>query len=125
VAWGIDHVQRIAGTIEFPGHAHSLGLDGDAALAFDVHTVQILGLHVAGLNDAGVLQHAVGQSGFTVVDVGDDAEVPDDGRICRGGHRCGAGHGRHAGSLLLASVGDTDACREHGGCNLSGRLPLL
>ena len=93
VAGRVDHVQAVGGAVDFPGHAHGLGLDGDAAFALDVHPVQVLGLHVPLLDDTGQLQHPVRQGGFPMVDVGDDAEVPDDRRIGRGGHRGGAGHG--------------------------------
>ena len=102
VSGSVDHVQRVADAVELPGHTDCLGLDGDAAFALNVHAVQVLGLHVTGLDNTGVLKHPVGQGGFPVVNVRNDAEVPDDVRICCRGHRGGAGHGRHAGSLLLA-----------------------
>ncbi len=58
------------------GHADRLELDRDSALALQVHRVEHLVLHVALADRPGVLQQAVGQRGFAVVDVGDDAEVP-------------------------------------------------
>ena len=85
VAGGVDHVERVGLAVELPGHAHGLTLDGDAALALDVHAIEVLGAHVAVADDSGHLQHAVGQGRFAVVDVGDDAEVADEGRIGRGG----------------------------------------
>ena len=71
-----------------PRQPDVLRLDGDAALALDVHPVEVLGAHVAALDDAGDLEHPVGQRRLAVVDVGDDAEVPDAGRIggCRSRH---------------------------------------
>ena len=77
---GVDHVEGVGGRGVVgpghgPGHAHGLRLDGDAPLAFDVHAVQVLGAHVAGLHHAGGLKHAVCQGGLAVVYMRDDAEV--------------------------------------------------
>jgi hypothetical protein len=57
---------------------HGLALDGDAALALDVHPVQVLRPHLPLPHHAGELEHPVRQRGLAVVDVRDDAEVPDD-----------------------------------------------
>ena len=76
-----------------PGQADVLRLDGDAALALDVHAVEVLGAHLAPLDEPGDLEHPVGQRRLAVVDVGDDAEVPDEGRI--GGSRC-----RHSAPIV-------------------------
>jgi hypothetical protein len=54
-----------------------LGLDRDAALAFDVHPVQVLRAHIPVRDDTGELQHPVGQRRLAVIDMGDDAEVPN------------------------------------------------
>ncbi len=88
VAGGVDHVEHVVHPGHFPGHPHSLGLDGDAAFALDVHPVEVLGAHGPGIDHAGELQHPVGQRRLAMVDVGDDAEVPDDlrGRTTRRGH---------------------------------------
>ena len=95
VPGGVDHVEGVGArdavvAFDGPGHAHGLGLDGDAALTLDVHAVQVLGAHVAGLDDAGGLEHAVGQGGLAVVDVRDDAEVAQPGLL--GGGGLDAGH---------------------------------
>ena len=47
VAGGVDHVQRVRVAVELPRHAHGLALDRDAALALDVHAVEVLRAHVA------------------------------------------------------------------------------
>ena len=72
-------------------HAGGLELDGDAAFALQLHVVEKLRLHVASRNSAGVLQEPIGQGGFPVVDVGDDAEIADPlyGNVC---HRAGGGY---------------------------------
>ena len=59
--------------------AHGLGLDGDAALALDVHRIEHLLLHVAQLEPAGLLDQAVGKRRLAVVDMGDDGEIADVG----------------------------------------------
>ena len=60
-------------------HPHGVQLDGDAALALEVHRVEQLVAHLALLHRAGGLDEPVGQRGFAVIDVGDDAEVADAG----------------------------------------------
>lgn len=75
VPGSVDHVERVRGVLVLPRHAHSLGFDGDSAFAFDVHPVEVLGTHIAVLDDAGHLEHAVGQGRFAMVDMSDDAEI--------------------------------------------------
>ena len=61
---------------------HGLRLDGDAALALDIHGIEHLLDHLARLEPAGELNQPVGQRRFAVVDMGDDREIADvfDGR---------------------------------------------
>ena len=56
-------------------------LDGDAALALEIHRVEHLRLHLAGLQRAGRLEKAVGQRRLAVIDMGDDGEIADALRI--------------------------------------------
>ena len=74
----IDQVQviglAVAGVVL---QRHCLRLDGDAALAFDVHRVEHLRLHLAIRQAAAQLDDAIGQGRFAVVDVGDDGKVAD------------------------------------------------
>ena len=56
-------------------HRDGMGLDGDAALALEVHGVEHLLLGLALLDRSCDLQKAIGKSRFTVVDVSDDAKV--------------------------------------------------
>src|SRR5262249_5614102 len=66
--------------------AHGLRLDGDAALALDVHGIEhlLLARHLAIGEAARHLDQAVGQRRFSMVDMGDNGEVADvrngDGR---------------------------------------------
>ena len=73
----VDQVERVA----LPVDAHVLGLDRDAPLALQVHRVQVLRPHVAGVNGVGQLEDAVAEGALAVIDVGDDGEVADAGEI--------------------------------------------
>ena len=64
--------------------ADGLGLDGDPALALEVHLVEELVLLLALGDGPGRLEQAVGERRLAVVDVRDDREVADV-RV-RGGH---------------------------------------
>ena len=65
-------------------HPDRMGLDGDAPLALQIHPVQQLLLKIARGNGPGQLQQPVGQRGFAVVDMRDDAEVADQFEFCHG-----------------------------------------
>ena len=91
VSGSVDEVEDVvAAVLGAIGQAHRLGLDGDAALALDVHAVEVLGTHLAGIDHAGELQHPVGKGRLAVVDMGDDAEIADHRRIGPAG--LGSGH---------------------------------
>ena len=57
--------------------ANAFGFDRDAAFALQIHGVEHLRMHLALGERAGEFQQAVGQRGFAVVDVRDDAEITD------------------------------------------------
>src|SRR5258708_40283039 len=61
--------------------ADTFCFDGDAALALEVHGVEDLFVHFALRESAGHFEKAVGERGFAVVDVRDDAEIPYELRI--------------------------------------------
>ena len=69
-----DVGQPIVGLV---GQADRVRLDRDAALALQVHAVEHLRFHLAGLEGAGDFEEAVGERRLAVVDVGDDREVAD------------------------------------------------
>ena len=52
-----------------------MALDGDSALAFEIHIVEHLGLHVFGGDRLGVFEQSISECTLPMVDVGDDAEV--------------------------------------------------
>ena len=59
---------------------HRVRLDGDAALALQVHRVEHLFHHFALRQRAGVFEQTVGERRLAVVDMRDDREVADEGR---------------------------------------------
>jgi len=76
VSGRVDEVQLIFLSVgSHIGDAHGLRLDGDAALAFQIHLVQVLLAGLALADDLGQLKDAVGKGGLAVVDMGDDAEI--------------------------------------------------
>ena len=78
----VDELQlvglAVAGGVEDP---HGPGLDGDPALALEVHGVEQLGAHRPRIDRVGELEDPVGQRRLAVVDVGDDREVADVGLV--------------------------------------------
>ena len=73
----IDHVERVGASLIRPRHAHGLALDRNATLALNVHAIEVLVAHLAGLNDTGQLEHTVRERRLPMIDMGDDAEVTD------------------------------------------------
>ncbi len=80
-----DVILAVLGVVVQP---HRLRLDGDAALALDIHGIEHLFLarHFAIGQAPGHLDQAVGQRRFAMVDMGDDGEVADvgNGGSCHG-----------------------------------------
>ena len=85
VSGGVDQVELIGlAVVRLVHHAHGVGLDGDAALALQVHGIEHLRLHLARGERAGEFQQSVGERGLAVIDVRDDREVADVIRIHAG-----------------------------------------
>src|ERR1700683_4336130 len=61
--------------------ADALGLDGDAALALEVHGIEHLLVHLALCERTGHFQQAVGQRGLAVVNVRDDTKIAYELRV--------------------------------------------
>ncbi len=79
----IDHVERVSLAVFRPGHADGLTLNRDTSLAFDIHSIEILGAHVSGFDNSRQLQHPVRQRRLSVINVRNDrkiAQAPDIGR---------------------------------------------
>ena len=78
VTGGVDEVQEVGFTVtRVILKRDALGLDGDTALALDVHGIEHLVLHLAITQAPAVLDKAIGQRRLAVVDVGDDRKVAD------------------------------------------------
>ncbi len=60
---------------------HGLRLDGDAALALDVHRIEHLVVELALAHRAAAHQQAIGQRALAVVDMGDDREIADQRQV--------------------------------------------
>ena len=78
VAGRVDEVEdvglAVTGAVIEP---HRLRLDGDAALALDIHRIEHLLDHFALLEPAGRLNQPVGQRRFAMIDMGDNREIAD------------------------------------------------
>ncbi len=73
----IDEVQLVALAVTLRRVIKSdrLGLDRDAALAFELQGIEHLVLHLAGFQSSADLDEAVSQRGLAVIDVRDDREI--------------------------------------------------
>jgi hypothetical protein len=76
MAGGVDQVELVLlAVLGLVDEGHGVALDGDAALALDVHRVENLIAELAVFDPTTALDQAIGQRGLAVVDVGDDAEI--------------------------------------------------
>ena len=74
----VDQVEQIiVAVLRVVDHADRVALDGDAALALEVHRVEHLLAHLLARERAGGFEQPVGERRLAVVDVRDDAEIPD------------------------------------------------
>ena len=77
VAGRVNQVEPISFSTPYVIHLDGVALDGDSLLLLQVHVVQHLVFHFPLAQGAGEFQQTVGQGGFPVVDMGDDAEIAD------------------------------------------------
>ena len=85
MAGGVDEVEAInLAAFGLVAHGDRVRLDGDAALALEVHRVEVLFGHDAVTDGGGGLEQAVGERGLAVVNVRDDAEIADMGLVRHG-----------------------------------------
>ena len=73
VARSVDKVEDILLSIAHILHLNGVTLDGDTALALQVHVIEHLPFRH--LNGVGTFQQTVGECALTVVDMSDDTEV--------------------------------------------------
>ena len=80
MAGSVDQIEDVGlAVLGRIGQPHGLRLDGDAALALDIHGIEHLFLHLARRQAAGGLDQTVGQRRFAMVDMRNDGEVADVG----------------------------------------------
>ncbi len=75
VPGGVDEVEPVGLSVAPVVHLDGVALDGDAFLPFQVHVVQHLVFHLPVAQGLGEFQQTVCQGRFTMVDMGDDAEI--------------------------------------------------
>ena len=74
----VDQVQRVGlAVVRRVVQPDGAGLDGDAALALQIHVVKDLILHLPRGDRLAQLDQTVGERRFAVVDVGDDGKIAD------------------------------------------------
>ena len=116
-------------TIRFPilcrvFHRDRVRLDGDPALAFEVHGIKELILPLTLLDRAGALEQTIRKRGLAVIDMRDDAEVARELDGHEAMHYAGASGGvnERGRSLKLIARGTSSAaslnCRQN--LNASG-----
>jgi len=85
MAGRVHEVEHVAlAVLGLVGEPHGLRLDGDPALALDIHAVEHLRAHLARFESAAKLNQPVGKRRFAVVDMRDDGEVSDMPKIGHG-----------------------------------------
>ena len=76
MAGSIDQVEHVRIAVRcLVRQSCGLRLDGDSSFPLDIHVIEDLFRHLALFPYMGMLDQTVCQSGFSVVDMGDDAEV--------------------------------------------------
>ena len=91
VTGSVNQIEHIFLSIfGFVSHLNGVAFDGNSPLAFEVHIVERLVLHLPLCNGSSGLEQAVGQGAFPVVDVGNDAEVSNVFHRSRLGHKISA-----------------------------------
>ena len=81
----VDEIERIGlAVVGVIGQLDGAGLDRDAALTLQLHGVEDLVLHLALVHGVALLEQAVCQRGFAVVNMGDNGKIPDVVQIGHG-----------------------------------------
>ena len=88
VAGRVDQVELVDLAVERVIDRDGAGLDGDSALALEIHVVEQLLAKLALGDGARLQEELVGQRALTVIDMGDDREISDELRV--NSHRTGA-----------------------------------
>ena len=94
MARGVDQVQFVQALVSGPiVDAYRCHFDGDATFPLQVHLVQKLGSHLTCFDCSRSFKKSVGQGGFAVINMSDNAEITSGrfvgGAFVRGRHRWG------------------------------------
>ena len=75
----VDQVQHVRFAVaRLVRQANGVRLDCDPTLALEIHRIEHLSFHFAGLQRAREFQEAICEGARAVVDVRDDREIPDE-----------------------------------------------
>ena len=77
MARGIDQIQHICPSIILIFHLYGMAFNGDPPFPFKVHIIQYLVLKISFRKGMGHFQQPVSQGAFTMINVGNNTEVPD------------------------------------------------
>ena len=74
----VNQIEKIlVAVVGVVDNANGARLYSYSALAFKLHVVEKLSLHIARRNGVGLFQNTVGKSAFAVIDMRDNAEISD------------------------------------------------
>jgi hypothetical protein len=89
VARGVDQVELVGGAVlGLVIHRHRMRLDCDAALALEVHRVEMLRRHLPVADGVGRLQETIRERRLAVIDVRNDAKITGKGLVRHGNGQC-------------------------------------
>lgn len=71
----VNQIQNITFTAQLIIHPSRGELDRNSPLSFQIHRIQKLAFHFALGNRPGNFQKPIGQGGFPVINMGDDAKI--------------------------------------------------
>jgi len=73
---GVDEIELVDLAADgFERQGHALRFDGNPALAFQIHGIEHLRLHFAGIQAAALLNESVSQGRLAVIDMSNDREI--------------------------------------------------
>ena len=74
---GVQQVEHVLLSVVLVIQLYGMRLYSNSFFPFQVHTVQYLCFHIALLHGMGELKKTVSQSAFSVIYMGNNAEIPD------------------------------------------------
>ena len=75
--WRIDEIKHIVLTVERIVHLNRMGFDRDSTLTLQIHIIEKLILLFSFSNCTSCIEQTVSQGAFTMIDMGNDAEIPN------------------------------------------------